>query len=131
MTFEVSIRVPVARPPGLDQDRLTADVPSRRELRSIDALEIARSDLHRQKSSKLFELQLRQVDSISVTVEGRVEVRAGVGHHLDLAYVKLGARRVELARRFAAQVVADDRRGQAFVGHETVLDGVAEIDQHG
>lgn len=59
----------------------------------------------------------------------RIDVGAGIGHHVDAADVEAGALAVMLLRRFATQEVAHDRRRQATVGHDTVFDGVAEIDQ--
>ena len=82
-------------------------------------------------AGKLFQPEPGEVDAVGVAVEGRIEVGAGVGDHLDLADVELGAGCVSLARGLAGEVIADDRRGQAFVGNETVFDGMAEIDEHG
>lgn len=64
-----------------------------------------------------------------VAVEGRVEVRPGVGHELDPPDRELRPRRVAIARARAIEVLADARRGQAGVGHEPVVDGVGEIDE--
>ena len=67
--------------------------------------------------------------AIRIAVKRRIEIGPGIGHHLDLANLKLGSGRVVLPRGFAAQVVADDGSGQSFVGYEAVGDGVAEVDQ--
>src|ERR1700732_5190566 len=77
----------------------------------------------------LLQVEFRKIFAIGVTVKWRVEIGAGICHHLDLADLKLGSWGVVLPRGFAAQVVADDRGGQAFVGYEAVLDGVTQIDQ--
>ena len=76
------------------------------------------------------QFQLREVLSVGIAVKERVEIRAGIRHHLDLADLKLGSGGVVLAGGFAAQVVTDDGGGQAFVGYEAVGDGVGEIDQN-
>ena len=73
--------------------------------------------------------QRRQILPVGVAVERRVEVGAGVRHHLDLADLELDAGRVPPARGLPAQEVADDRPRQAGVGRHAVLDGVAEIDE--
>ena len=59
----------------------------------------------------------------------RIQIGAGIRDHFDLADLKLGSRGVVLARSFAAQVVADDGGGKAFVGYEAMGDGVTQIDQ--
>jgi hypothetical protein len=48
---------------------------------------------------------------------------------LDLADLEFGSRSVTGAGIFAAEVIADDRRGEPFVGDHAVLDGVAEVDK--
>src|SRR5438128_5223247 len=58
-----------------------------------------------------------------------VEISSRVGHHLDLADLKLGARRVAIFRLFAAEVIRDDRRRQTLVGDQAVLDCVTEVDE--
>src|SRR5260221_7253322 len=58
-----------------------------------------------------------------------VEICSCVGDHLDFANLKLGYFGVELSRGFAAKIIADDRRGQAFVGDHSIFDHVAKIDQ--
>src|SRR5262249_40850784 len=49
----------------------------------------------------------------------------------DLADLELGAGGVERTRGLAAEVIADDRRGQPFVGDHPILDGMADVDQLG
>ena len=75
------------------------------------------------------ERQLRQVLAVGVAVERRVDVGAGVGHHLDLADLELDPGGVARARGLPAQEVADDRPREAGVGRHAVLDGVAEIQE--
>ena len=67
------------------------------------------------------DVRVRQVSTVGVAVEGAVQVGAGVGHHLDLADVELDAWDVVAAGLLAAEVVADDRGGQAPVGDQAVL----------
>ena len=57
-------------------------------------------------------------------MERTVEIGAGVGQPLNLADVKLRSGRITFPRRFAAEEVADERRGNTFVGNHPVLDGV-------
>ena len=75
------------------------------------------------------QIDLRQVLAIRVAVEGTIDVGAGVGDHLDLADLELGAGSIALAQLLAAEVVADDGRGQALVGDQAIVDRVAEVDQ--
>src|ERR1051326_3529104 len=62
-------------------------------------------------------------------MKGRVEIRAGVRDHLDLADVKLGAGRITSVRIFAPQMIANHRRGQAFVGNHAVFNAVTDVYQ--
>ena len=62
-------------------------------------------------------------------MEGRINIRPRVRDHLDLANVEFRTASIMGSRSFAAQVVADDRRRQAFVGHHPVFHSVAQIDQ--
>ncbi len=58
-------------------------------------------------------------------MEGAVEIRSGVRDHLDFPDLEFGSRGVTRAGRFAAEVIANDRRGEPFVSDHAVLDGVA------
>src|SRR5712692_3133013 len=62
-------------------------------------------------------------------MEWTIQVRAGIGHHLDLANLKLRARSVMFLRLFATEKVTDQRRRQASVSDQAVLDRVTEIDE--
>src|SRR4029079_4003323 len=75
------------------------------------------------------ERELGEVVTVGEPVERRVEVRAGVGDHVDATDLELVARRVPLARRGAGQVIADLRGGKARVGDQPVGDGVTEVDE--
>src|SRR5690606_30618377 len=76
---------------------------------------------------ELVEGELGEIVAVGVAMEWAVEVGAGVGDHLDLRDLELGAFRVDFARFLAAQIIADERGGQPFVGDHAVLDGMAEI----
>jgi hypothetical protein len=54
---------------------------------------------------------------------------ADVRNYLDLSELEFRAGRVMPARLFATEIVTDNRRWQAFVSDQAVLDRVAEIDQ--
>ena len=62
-------------------------------------------------------------------MEGAVDVRPRVRDHLDLADLEFRSFGVTRARGFAAEIIANDRRGQTFVGDHAVLDGVAQVDE--
>jgi hypothetical protein len=76
------------------------------------------------------QIELGQVFAIGEAMEWAVEIGAGVGHQLDLADLELGTLGVDLARRLAAEEIADDWRRQALVGDHAVLDRMAHVDQH-
>jgi len=68
------------------------------------------------------------VMAVCIPMERRIDVRTRVRDHRDAADLKLGARRVERARIDAAQMIADQWRGQALVRDHAVFDRVAEVD---
>ena len=61
-------------------------------------------------------------------MKGTVKISARIGYHLNLADMKLRARRVKRTRLFAAEVIGDHRRRQTLVSDHTVMDGVANVD---
>lgn len=63
-------------------------------------------------------------------MERRIEIRSGIRDHLYFADLELRARGVTFARSFAAEIIANGRRGQAFVSYHAVLDDMAEVDKH-
>ena len=87
------------------------------------------ADDERREVRELLQRQFGEVLAVGEAVERRVEVGAGVGDHLDLADVELGAGGVDLPRRFARQEVAHERGGQPLVGHHPAFDDVAHVDQ--
>jgi len=136
MSLKILRRVPAPGPSRLDQHGFAREILGARETRDIDRLDIDRllvqgRHLDGGEVCQFRQLEFRQIFAIGVAVKGRVEIGSGIGNHLDLADLKLGSRSVQFPRRFAAQVVADDWRGKAFVGDEAVGHGVAEIDEGG
>src|SRR5205807_2270293 len=97
VSLKIRVGPPVDVPAGGDQDRLAAHVQGA-EGGGVDGPAAGERPAHRDgvEVGQLFEGQLRQVLAVGVAVEGRVEVGAGVGDHLDLADVELGPRRVQL-----------------------------------
>ena len=75
------------------------------------------------------EVEPGQVVAVGEAVERRVEVGAGVGHHVDAPDLELVARRVRApVTPPASRWSVIDGRGQAGVGDEPVADRVAEVD---
>ena len=72
-----------------------------------------------------------KVGAALVAVEGAIDVGAGVADHRDDVHGEFGAGRVLALRVLAREVRRDHRGGQAGVGHETLADGVAEVDNAG
>lgn len=70
---------------------------------------------------------LGEIFAIGVTMERAIDVRAGVRHHFNLADLEFRSFRVNRTRRFATEVVADNRRRHALDRNKPVFDGVAEI----
>src|ERR1051325_3848712 len=62
-------------------------------------------------------------------MEGTIEIGPRVRDHLDLADLEFGPGGVTRPGRFAAEIIANNRRRQAFVSYHPVLDRVAEVDE--
>jgi len=73
--------------------------------------------------------ELGQALAGSEAVKRGVHVRSGISDHIDPPDLELRARCIVLARLLAADVVTDDGSWQAGIGHESVVDLVAEVDE--
>src|SRR5262245_36460507 len=90
MSLEILVGLPVTRPARVNQYRFSAHI-QRCETGFVNSASVLRRDAyqHTVQRGKLFESQLRQVVPIGVTMERRVDVRASVRDHLDLADLEL------------------------------------------
>src|SRR5439155_16236153 len=59
-----------------------------------------------------------------------IEIRAGVGHHVDLANLELRPLGIKRPGFLSTEEVADERGGQAAVSDHPVLNDVAQIEEH-
>src|SRR5947207_1498988 len=59
----------------------------------------------------------------------RIEIRSRVCDHFDFADLEFSPRRVAGAGSLATEVIANDRRGQAFISYHPVFDDVAQVDE--
>jgi hypothetical protein len=89
-----------------------------------------RADLQAFEIDEAVERKRGKIFAIPVTMEGRIEVGAGVGHHVDSADVEFHAFRVVLTRILAREEIANRGSGQAGVGHRTVPDLVTQVNYH-
>src|SRR5215208_3121873 len=97
MILEILVGSPVTIPPSVHQNSLSAKVAvveAVRTDRGYIVIEAYDKTFH---SGKLFEGKFRNVDPIRVSVKGTVDVRAGVGDHLDLSDLKFSTRLVSIA----------------------------------
>ncbi len=78
-----------------------------------------------------FQRKLGEVLSMRVAMKRTIDVRSRVRDHLDLADLEFRPFGVTRAGCLAAEIIADDRRGESFVGDHAVLDGVAQVDEAG
>ena len=130
MAFEVLIGSPVRVPTGMNEERFALqgrDVDRQPVDRAIPA--VGQADDDAIKIGKRFEFQLGKVFATGIAMEGRIQIGASVRDHFDLADLEFGPGRITCARRFAAEVIANDRRGKTFVSYHPVLDGVAQVDE--
>src|SRR5258707_1676213 len=67
--------------------------------------------------SETFEIDFRKVFAVSVAMEGAIDISSSVRDHFDLADLKLCPFFIVFPGLFAAQVITNDWRGQAFIGH--------------
>src|SRR5262249_22506714 len=95
VALEVAVGAPGPRPAGADQHRLAAQVQAAQVGGGERRLAVGERDDEPLQVGERLQGQFRQVLAGGEAVEGAVEVGAGVGHHLDLADLELGARRVQ------------------------------------
>ena len=119
-------------PPGTDQHRLAMDLDSVKSLRS-DTTGLSPRIYHDSvQISQRLQGECGDVLAIGVAVEGSVDVRAGIGHHLDLPDVEFHSGGVSLSRGRSTQEIADDGTGKAGIGDHPVRDAVAQVEKgHG
>lgn len=129
VTFEILIGPPIRIPTGMKKHGLSAQISDHARL--VDGALVARDSAHDHaiEVGQTLQLELGKIATIRITMEGAVDVGAGVGHHLNLPDLEFRARRVTGARGFPAEVIADDRGGQALVSDHPVLDAMAKVDQ--
>ena len=72
---------------------------------------------------------LGQILALLVTVERAVDVRARVCNHFYPADLELRAGCIQLPLLLPAQVVADNRSGQALIGDQPIFDRMAQVDE--
>ena len=128
----VARRAEVARPAGAEQHRAAAQRRAAAAPRvRCDARPPARRRPRPADRRASRGARPARSGAVGEAVGRRIDVGAGVGDHLDPADLELGALRVALARRLAAEVVGDDRRRQTRIGHQAVFHRVAEVDEAG
>ena len=66
--------------------------------------------------------------AVGEPMEGGVEVRPGVRHHVDAPDLELVALGVPVTRCFPAEVIADHRSRQPGVGDRAITDRMTEVD---
>src|SRR5262245_32692570 len=131
MALEILVGSPVGIPAGANEDRLPSKVmiPEHGAAYRTASRQI-RGDHDTRKICQTLKGKFRQILAIGVAMEGRVEVRAGVGDHLNLADLKLSARSVMRPRLLSAEEIADEWSGQSLVGYHPIFNDMTDIDQH-
>jgi hypothetical protein len=77
---------------------------------------------------KLLDANLREVAAVGKAMKRTIDVRSRFRDHIDFRDMEFRAWRVAGSRSFAAQVVADDRRGQSAMRDGAAFDYVAQVD---
>jgi len=129
---EISRCSPVGIPPGTDQHRLPSDIDSVKSLGS-DTTGLSPLIYHDSvQISERLQGECGDVPAKRVAVEGGIDIRAGIGHHLDLPDVKFHSGGISLSRGRSTQEIADDGTGKAGIGDHPVRDAVAQVQKgHG
>src|SRR4051812_41106099 len=132
MAGAVRRRPEVARPPRVHENRPSLHLIGR-EL--TQALAVDRTaGFYRSADDEPFDLEQSrrieagQVRAVLVAVERGVEVRPGVGDHLDRRDIELDARCVALARRPAGEERPDSRRRESGQRDQSIAKLVAQLD---
>src|SRR5688572_25179459 len=128
MPFEIRVSAPMTVPAGVEQHGPAAEtLGANRDL--IDCATLRSIDPHDYaiEIRDGFEWQLREILPVLIPMERTIDVRPGVGDHLDLTNLEFRARSILAARSLTAEPIADQRRGQTFVRHHSVFNGVAHI----
>ena len=127
----VALRAPVGVPPGAEQHRSARQRPAPSSSSApASASAVASITTPGTATTRARSSPARSWPSAK-RWNGRVEVGAGVGHHVDPPDLELEPGRVPLPRGLPAQVVADHRPGQPRVGDGPVGDRVAQVDDLG
>lgn len=130
---EVRVGTPLGGVAGLDQHRV-AGQPGQIFVGDVDGSvavdEISPTiQVHGGDGGYSLEFELGEVVTVGETMEGDIEVGAGVGAHRDEPDLERDAGAVDLLGGFTSQVVGDDRLGQPWVGGHAVGDHVTEVDE--
>src|SRR5688500_1885314 len=104
MPLEIRVSAPMTAPAGVEQHGPAADAfRAKRDL--IDCATLRSIDPHDYaiEIRNGFERQLREILSVLIPMERAIDVRSGVGDHLDFTNLELGARSILAARGLAAE----------------------------
>ena len=118
----VGVGPPVPIPPGREQD----GAPGHVLVGQVRPFDHQPGNVHHPG-----QVEPAEVMAVGVPVERRVEVGAGVGHHVDAPDLELDAGCVALPGRRSAQVIGDHRPRQPRVGDRPVAERMAQIDDLG
>src|SRR5262245_6531316 len=102
-TAPILIRSPVLVPTSANPGCLSSYITALKMFSADSSLAFA-TNYDAFEVSKRLQIQLRQIPSTLITMEGAIEIRPGVCDHLDLTDVKLSSRRVVLSGIFARHV---------------------------
>ena len=130
MVFEIAVGPPVRVPPGMEKESFAAQ-GCKIERQTIDRAlaTIVEPNDNAVEVRERFEFELRKIIALGVAMKRRIEIGSGIRDHFDFADLEFGSRRIFRSGCFAAEIIANDRGGQTFVGNHTVLDGMAEVDE--
>jgi GntR family transcriptional regulator/MocR family aminotransferase len=124
----VPLGAPVAVPPCVDQHGSASNVVGGQHV-PVDRGPVIHPHHDAVQVGDAVEGHAGHIGRAGEAVERAVEVGAGVGHHRDPPDLEGGAGPVAGGGRFPGEVVADLGSGQTRIGHHSVLDPVAQLDE--
>jgi hypothetical protein len=74
------------------------------------------------------QMYIRKVSSIFIAMKGTIHIGAGIGDHINASDLKTGAFFIKFFGCFPTQIITYMNRRQSSIGHESIRDGMAEVD---
>src|SRR5271165_1809604 len=128
VVIEVAITIPESVPASVDQHSSRAQFFAAEHIgvkREFSGVVVGAND-YAIKVRKLLHTDFREIFPIGVPMKRTIQIRAGVGDHFDFGDLEFSSWTVLFSGVLPAQVIADDRSWQSFVGNKPMFDGMTQ-----